>query len=769
VALATRSRLGPYELVSPIGAGGMGEVYRAHDPRLGRDVAIKILPTAFSSDAQRLRRFEQEAHAAAALNHPNLLAVYDIGTQDGSPYIVSELLEGETLRERLRSGALPVRKAVDYAVQIARGLAAAHDKGIVHRDLKPENIFLTRDGQLKILDFGLAKLARPEAGGTDMITQTIGTGSSTILGTVAYMSPEQVRGKPADARSDLFAFGAVVYEMLYGERAFQGDTPADTMTSVLTREPRKLMVTNVHVPTALDHIVRHCLEKSPEARFQSARDVTFDLESLSASLSTEAVEVTGAASLRTGKKMLAVRPFENLSRDQEQEYFSDGLTEEMITQLARLNPERLGVIARTSAMRYKGTTKSIREIGAELGVNYILEGSVRRSGKRVRITAQLVQVSDETHLWAESYERSLNDILKLQVEVSRAIAKQTRVKLAPREERRLAHTGEVSPEAYEAYLKGRHLWNKRTEESMRKSVALYEQALASYPEYAMAYAGIADSYVMLACRGMAPAKETFRKAKIAARKALELDSELGEAQASLAHVRLHDWDWGGLEKDFQRAIELNPANAIVYYWYGEFLMSLGRPEQAIAITEKAYRTDPLSPVIASSLAMIFYLARRFDSAVQVLERALEINPDHFLPHLRIGLVYVQRREYDKAIAELKTAVRLADRSTETQAALALAYSAAGRKKLAQEIIAELEEPSAGRYVLPYNVARIHAAAGNKEKALEWLERAYDEGNADLIELNSEPVFDVLRKRARFIDVMRRVGWNVASITSPRTA
>jgi len=489
-------------------------------------------------------------------------------------------------------------------------------------------------------------------------------------------------------------------------------------------------------------------------------DLVINLRSQQRRAATSAEAYKIRRSQLAGKIMLVVRPFENLSRDPEQEYFSDGLTEEMITQLARLNPDRLGVIARASSMRYKGSAKSIREIGAELGVNYVLEGSVRRSGERVRITAQLVQVQDETHLWAETYERSLTDILKLQAEVSQAIAREAQVKLTSREERRLGHAAEVPASAYEAYLRGRYLWNKRTEESMRKSIALFEQALVGHANYAMAYAGIADSYVMLACRGMAPARETFRMAKVAARRALELDSELGEAQGSLAHVRLHDWDWEGLERDFRRAIELNPANGIVYYWFGEFLMSLGRPDEAIAITEKAYSTDPLSPVLGSSLAMILYLARRFNDAVKVLERTQEITPDHFLPHLRMGFVCVQQHEYDKAITELQASVQLSDQSTETQAALAVGYSAAGKLRLAQEIVDRLQKPNAGRYVLPYNVARIHAAAINNEKALEWLEKAYDQASADLIELNSEPLFDGLRKEPRFIDLMRRVGWNL---------
>lgn len=461
-----------------------------------------------------------------------------------------------------------------------------------------------------------------------------------------------------------------------------------------------------------------------------------------------------------GRSLLVVLPFENLSGDAQQEYFNDGLTEEMITQLSRINPERLGVIARTSAMRYKGAKKSIREIGGELGVAYVLEGSVRREAGRVRIAAQLIQVSDESHVWAQSYERDLGDILKLQSEVSQAVAREIRVKLTPQEAKRLAAVAEVSPAAYEAYLKGRHLWNKRTEEGMRKSIACYEDAIGRHPQYAIAYAGIADSYVMLACRGMAPAKETFLKAKAAAKRALDLDHDLGDAHGSLAHVRLHDWDWEDLESDFQRAIELNPAQAIVYYWFGEYLMSMGRPEEAIAVTQKAYETDPLSPVIGASLGMILFLARRYDQAAEVLKRAEEVTPDHFLPHMRMGLLRIQERRYDEAIHELNTAVDLAGHSTETLAALATAYAASGDTQRAGTILGELEKPAGKRYVLPYNIAKIYAAMGDREKAFLWLETSYKEGNPDLIELNSEPVFDGIRGDPRFGTLMQRVGWRV---------
>ncbi|TLY92919.1 MAG: tetratricopeptide repeat protein [Gammaproteobacteria bacterium] len=474
-----------------------------------------------------------------------------------------------------------------------------------------------------------------------------------------------------------------------------------------------------------------------------------------------------AAATGAGRRMLVVLPFENLSGGGRHDYFSEGLTEEMISQLARLSPEQLGVIARTSAMQYKSTTKTAQQIGQELGVSHLLEGSVRRSGERVRITAQLIRVSDATHLWAEGYERSLHDILALQAEVARAIAREIQIKLTVGVQHRLDRVAAIDPEAHEAYLRGRHLWNRRTEEGMRNSIAQYEEAIRRHPDYAMAYAGVADSYVMLACRGMVSAKETFRKARAAARKALELDAELGEAHGSLAHVRLHDWDWEGLDRDFLRAIELHPAQPIVYYWYGEFLMSMGRPEEAIAMTRRAQQADPLSPVIAASLAMILYLARQYDEAVKVLQRAQEIDPSHFLPHLRMGLVRLQQKGYPEAIRELQTAARLANHSTETLAALGTGYAMAGMSGEAHRIVAQLQASQAEHYVLPYNIAKIYAAACDKERTLEWLERAYQEGNPDLIELNSEPVFDGLRGEPMFSELMRRIGFRVPASRGDR--
>jgi TolB-like protein/Tfp pilus assembly protein PilF len=462
------------------------------------------------------------------------------------------------------------------------------------------------------------------------------------------------------------------------------------------------------------------------------------------------------ASRRT---MLMVLPFDNMSASRSQDYFSDGLTEEMIAQLSRLNPERLGVIARSSSMVFKNTRKSIADIGRELGVEYVLEGSVRRSRGRMRIAAQLIQVCDETHVWAENYDRSVSDVLQLQCDVATAVAREIQIRLTPRASRRFTAAREVPANVYETYLKGRHAFNKRTEACMRESIALFQTALRHDPTYAPAYAGIADAEVMLACRGIVPAKETFRRARTAARRAVDLDGELGDAHGSLAHVRLHDWDWEGLEQDFRRATELSPSHAIVYYWFAEYLMCQGRPDEAVASARTAHRMDPLSPVICSSLGMILYLAHRYDESAGVLERACQANPEHFLPHMRLGLVRIQQRRYADAIAVLKNAIALADGSTETVAALGMAHAASGNTVLKEQILQRLGRLKGKRYVLPYNIAKVHAAAGDRKQTFEWLETAYEGGNPDLIELISEPVFEWLRNDAAFRRLMRRIGWD----------
>ncbi len=456
--------------------------------------------------------------------------------------------------------------------------------------------------------------------------------------------------------------------------------------------------------------------------------------------------------------MLLVLPFENSSAKRAYDYFSDGLSEEMIAQLARFNPGQLAVIARTTSMMFKDSRRRVREIGRELGVQYVLEGTVRRGRDLVRVAARLIQVSDETQVWAQNYERKPGDLLRLQGEVAAAIAGEIKIKLAPGSPP-IELTREMPAEGLEALLKGRHLLNQRIERTMRSSIAQFETVLHHCPDCASAYAGIAEANVMLACRGMVPAKETFRQSAAAARKAIEIDAEHGDAHGSLAHVRLHDWDWMGLDDAFRRAIALAPSLAQVYYWYGEYLMSQGKPEEAIASAANGLKLDPLSPVIRSSYGMILYLARQYDRASEILVNAIETSPGHFLPRLRLGMVRIQQKQFPEAIQQLKVAARLAEESTETQAALAMAYAASGDRANAARITGRLENLRGRRYVLPYNIAKIYAAGNDRTRAFDWLETAYEGGNPDLIELNSEPVFDCLRTDRHLAQLMRRVGWN----------
>jgi TolB-like protein/Tfp pilus assembly protein PilF len=457
--------------------------------------------------------------------------------------------------------------------------------------------------------------------------------------------------------------------------------------------------------------------------------------------------------------MLVVLPFENLTAGERYDYFSDGLTEEMITELARLSPKCLGVIARTSAMQFKSTTKGIAQIGSELGVSHVLEGSVRRVGERVRITVQLIRVSDESHLWAQNYERSLHDVLEVQAEVARAVAREIQIKLTPNEQRRLDGdlARSINPQAHELYLRGRHFWYRRTEESIRKSIECFEQALQYDSSFAAAYDGISDAHTMLACRGITPAVETFHKAKAAARQAVSLQPELGEAYASLAHVRLHDWDWVGLESEFRQAVELEPGYAFAQYWYAEYLMAMGRTREALSRVAHASELDPLNSVISASVGMIRYLAHDYDGALAVLRKGLEIDPTHYVSYLRVGLVCLQKNQPNEAIDAMRQAVTYSGGSTEALAGLAQAHAAAGDQLAMERIVKDLGE-TGNRYVSPYNMARIYGAIDDKQRALEWLERAYREHNPDLIELTREPSFAGLHLDAKFRELAKRIGW-----------
>jgi serine/threonine-protein kinase len=784
VTLLAGSRLGPYEIVAPIGAGGMGEVYRAKDPRLGREVAVKVLPASFSSDPDRMRRFEQEARAAGILNHPNITAVYDVGTLDGSPYVVSELLEGETLRSRLAGGALAPRRAIDYAIQIAHGLAAAHEKGIVHRDLKPENLFVTKDGRVKILDFGLAKLTRREEVGreTDLPTTAAGTEPGIVLGTLGYMSPEQVRGKPADARSDIFSFGAILYEMLSGKRAFHGDSAADTMSAILMKEPEELSASNRNLPPGLDRIVRHCLEKNPEARFHSTHDLAFDLEALSDATSPALVSgpptavrpawiISGAVVLaallaaallllprRGAIKSLAVLPFVNASGDPATEYLSDGITESLINSLSQV--PNLTVMSRNSVFRYKGRETDAQAAGKQLKVQAVLTGRVVQRGDDLSVSAELVDTRNNSHMWGDQYSRKRSDVLTIEEAITQDISTRLRQRLTSEEKERLAKRYTENTEAYGLYLKGRYHWNKRTAEDIQKGIEYFQQAIERDPGYALAYAGLAESHAVLHQYAGLPSTETLPKAKAAALKALEIDETLVQPHVTLAFVEEnHYWNFPAAEREFKRAIELDPRYPTAHHWYSLYLSLFGRFEEAMREADRAYELDPLSLIINNLRSFCFRHGRQYDKAIEAARKTLELDRSFATAHLSLGIALEAKGRMPEAIEEFEEAARLSRRGLEAVADLGHAYAVSGRREDALQSIEELKRLLERGQDPLANIALVYAGLGQKDRAIEWLENAYKSRSGWLIflGLRVDPRWDGLRPDPRFQDLMRRIG------------
>ncbi|HTO77047.1 MAG TPA: protein kinase [Thermoanaerobaculia bacterium] len=792
MTLAAGSRLGPYEILAPLGAGGMGEVYRGRDTRLGREVAIKVLPDSFSRDPDRLRRFEQEARAVSALNHPNILTLHDVGESGGAPYVVAELLEGETLRQRLLAGPLGSRKAIEYGVQVAHGLAAAHEKGIAHRDLKPENIFVTADGRVKILDFGLAKLAEiegAEAPLTNAPTSDGGTQPGVVMGSVGYMAPEQVRGRPADHRSDLFAFGAVLYEMLTGDRPFHGGSAVETLNSILKDDPPEPSRARSDVSPALDRVVRRCLEKNPAERFQSARDLGFALTEASGVMTAPRPAVPGRRRGKTaaiigalaalvlaalyaanvggvrkrasgatpahGIRSLAVLPLENFSRDPEQEYFADGMTEELITDLAQISSLR--VISRTSVMGYKDTKKPLPQIGRELGVDGILEGSVQRAGNQVRITAQLIEAATDRHLWAKSYERTLAEVLSLQSEVAQSVAREVQAALTPQEQARLEGKRLVDPEVYELYLKGRERVSMGVEKDLKEAIALFQQAIARDPKDARSWAGVADSWALLSDFYMPP-REAMPKAREAAETALRLDDSLADAHTSLGLVLMfYDWKWADAEREFRLARERNPGYAAAHDGYATLLAALGRNVEWPPESLQARALDPLSPMLQQDAGWDFILSRQPGEAVPVLRRAIELEPGYGIAHAILAIAYAQLGQRAEALAAAHKASEVDD-SPLTLATAGGAIALAGDSAGARAVLARLENASQTRYVCPYEVGMIHLILGEKDEAFRLFEKAYEVRSACMPFLKFDPRLDPIRPDPRYKELLARLAF-----------
>lgn len=775
-------RLGPYVILSQIGLGGMGEVYRARDERLDREVAVKVLTGRLAEDAEALRRFEVEAKAVAALSHPNILSIHEFDYVEGIRFAVMELLEGQTLREFLDEKPVPWRKTVQIAISVCEGLSAAHAKGIVHRDLKPENIFITDDGQVKILDFGLAQTrsipseSRAENPPDRENTQT----QDTVLGTVGYASPEQVRAEVVDARTDIFSLGCILYEMVTGRRAFYKETVFDTVSAILREDPPDIPA-EVKVPLELHGMIRHALEKNPRERFQSSRDLAFQLRTLLLSADISGVvpssksvskyvhaalalllglvAISILATIFAGKSSrlnsIAVLPFENSSHEEKLDYLCDGIPESIIFSLSRL--ENLRVLAHTSTFRYKGPQVDIKRIRKDLNADVILTGSLTSQGNHLIVRAALIDAADGSGMWGEQYSLMAKNILEVQEEISRKIVETLRLQLTPSQKLRMAKSAPENTDAYHLYLKGRYCWNIRNAENIRKAIEYFRDAVDADPGYALAYAGLADCYSLLGGYVVSPPEEVYPKAKAFAEKALEFDPDLAEAHTSLGHIYMYYREWQKAEDAFRKALVNRPSYSTAHHWYANFLAVNGRTKEALDEIRRAMDLDPLSQIIQSALGYNYYLDHQFEKAVEQESKVIETDREFAPAHAVLGAAYRHLGDFDQSIHHLEEAISLSGGNTDHRAELAITFVACGRRQEAVKILQELLHSGTNTYVSPVFIAAIYVALGQKRDACLWLEKGFQARAEYMTFLGVEPNFDAIRSEPEFQEILKRMG------------
>ena len=736
-----------YKILEKLGEGGMGVVYKAQDLKLDRFVALKFLPLHLSAEEVEKQRFIHEAKAASALDHPNICNIHEIDeiSIEGREqmFICMAYYQGETLEKKIGRGPFKIDEAIDIARQISEGLARAHEAGIVHRDIKPANIMMTDRGEVKILDFGLAKLR-----GRTKLTKT-----GTTLGTLAYMSPEQAKGEEMDHRSDIFSFGAVLYEMLTGLHAFKSEIEGAVVYSILNEEPEPMTGLRTGVPMELERLVNKALNKSTEERYQHMDEMRVDLKAVSLKVRKD------SGYLLEKVESLAVMPFSNASGKEELEYLSEGITESLITNLSQIS--NFKVISRTSVFHYKGRHIEVQKIARELKVNKLLLGWVSRRSDDVSIGVELVEGSDNSQIWGEQYTRKFTDVVQIQEEIVKDISTKLKLKLTRKEKKHLSKQHKTGNEAYQLFLKGRYHWNKRDPDSFKQSISFYNQAIEKDPTYALAYSGLSDSYALIGIYGYLPAKDVWPKAKAAALKALEIDPDMAEAHNALGAVESsYEWNWAKAEKSFQHSIALNPNYATAHQWYAGQLRILGQFEDALREIHKAQEIDPLSLQISTDVGRLHYNAREYDLAVQEYQKVLELDPYFYPAHLWLGLALLEKRDFALAIESLQTALALSGNFAAVAAILGYAFGIFGKRTEAQKIMKELKSRAKNEYISAAYFAWVHVGLNDLDAAFQYFDKAFEERSWWIVYLKIWSSPEQMTKDARYTNLLKKIGLSV---------